>query len=332
VNTTFENLTTTMREIWLETLPLASCPSVRFVGGTDNYTYIETGLDRTNDSLANGIRFTSINGVRTFAELNSNGSLSLQRDINDFGPFLIFQNRYYASSSSNETNRIISEFYRNDTSAFADGGRIVFQKTGDYSNAANSDSKMEFDIAQNAANFRAASLIIEDTDRTTFSVWASDQADRVYLQSDPSDGYGYLRSTSRLYVEGTSLFSAAVYGSTTASGSANVIVQSSGLLQRFTSSKKYKTNIQSYTKGLEEIDIVQPRTFQSLCPCDDKNETLVGLIAEDLHESGFGEFVTYEKNGMEKIPNGISYDKIVILLINCIKELKKRVEFLEETN
>jgi hypothetical protein len=58
-----------------------------------------------------------------------------------------------------------------------------------------------------------------------------------------------------------------------------------------------------------------------------------GLIAEDLHDNGFGQAVTYDNNEdgtpAYKIPAGIDWEKVSSILWKGMQELTKRVEDLE---
>ncbi len=102
-----------------------------------------------------------------------------------------------------------------------------------------------------------------------------------------------------------------------------VIDSTDGGIYRYVSSARYKTDIQDYNKGLEDILKMRPVTFKG------KNEgtkVICGLIAEEVHDAGLTEFVMYDE---ENRPDSLAYQNIVSLLINGIKELNAKVESLE---
>jgi hypothetical protein len=66
---------------------------------------------------------------------------------------------------------------------------------------------------------------------------------------------------------------------------------------------------------------MNPKYFNMI---NDPNKTLrAGLIAEDLADIGLNEFVVKDSDDN---PSAINYDKIVVVLINAIKELKNRLD------
>lgn len=120
------------------------------------------------------------------------------------------------------------------------------------------------------------------------------------------------------------------YDVTTAS-TANVFVSSTGLLQRSTSSIKYKTDVEDYSKGLKEVMQLRPVTFKSINSNNDK--TYAGFIAEELADLKLNELVENNDSGE---PDAISYAYMVTLLTKAIQEqqeqisqLKKRLLILE---
>ena len=112
------------------------------------------------------------------------------------------------------------------------------------------------------------------------------------------------------------------YNNTTASA-ANVFVSSSGSLQRSTSSLKYKTDVQPYTKGLAEVLALNPVFYKGKT---DGNKQFAGLIAEEVDAAGLTEFVQYAD---DNTPDALAYGNMIALLIAAIKQLTARVEALE---
>lgn len=120
-----------------------------------------------------------------------------------------------------------------------------------------------------------------------------------------------------------------VYINTTGSA-ANVFVSNTGLLQRSTSSLKYKTDIQDAAHGLADVMRLRPVTYKSKT---DGDRVFGGLIAEEVHSAGLTEFVQYANDGS---PDALAYGNMVSLLTKAIQEqqavineLRARVAALE---
>jgi hypothetical protein len=135
--------------------------------------------------------------------------------------------------------------------------------------------------------------------------------------------------TEKLHVNGNARITGA-YNVTTGSA-ANVFVTTTGVLQRSTSSIKYKSDVEDYTKGLNEVMKLRPITYKSINSNSDK--IYAGFIAEELADLKLTELYENNDNGE---PDAISYAYMVTLLTkaiqqqqNQIDELKKRIINLE---
>ena len=115
-----------------------------------------------------------------------------------------------------------------------------------------------------------------------------------------------------------------VYGSTTASA-ANVFVTSAGLLQRSTSSRRYKNSVVDYTRGLADVENLRPVFYKGN---NDGDKLYAGLIAEDVHAAGLTEFVQYDDEGK---PDALAYSNMIALAVAAIKELDAKNSVLEQT-
>lgn len=120
------------------------------------------------------------------------------------------------------------------------------------------------------------------------------------------------------------IFLTGPYPFTTASG-ANMWLDSSGVIQRNVSSIKYKTDVQDYAKGLNELMKLRPVSYLSKSEIDNPKR-YAGMIAEELHELGFSEYVNLDENGE---PDSISYASMVTLLTKSIQELKAEIDILK---
>jgi hypothetical protein len=112
---------------------------------------------------------------------------------------------------------------------------------------------------------------------------------------------------------------------TTGAGANAVVDGATGLIQRSTSSLKYKTNIQDATYGLADVLKLRPVTYQGKSELDG-NKVFGGLIAEEVNEAGLNQFVVYDKDGS---PDSLAYGNMVSLCIKAIQELNAKVTALE---
>jgi Chaperone of endosialidase len=105
---------------------------------------------------------------------------------------------------------------------------------------------------------------------------------------------------------------------------ANVFVQSDGVLGRNSSSLKYKKNIEDYNKGLDYVMKLRPVLYESRNPKEDSLK-FTGFIAEEVSEIGLTELVHYDNNE----PDALHYPHFVALLTKAIQELKAEVDILK---
>lgn len=118
------------------------------------------------------------------------------------------------------------------------------------------------------------------------------------------------------------LLAVPTYNATTATA-ANMVIDSAGQMQRSTSSRRYKTNIRDYDKGLDALANLRPVYFNSKSDPDGKIHA--GLIAEEVDEAGLTEYVTYNDAGQ---PDAVEYANIVALLICAVQESNEQVKVL----
>lgn len=120
-----------------------------------------------------------------------------------------------------------------------------------------------------------------------------------------------------LYVTGT-------YSNTTPSG-ANVFVNTDGSFFRSTSSLKYKTDVQDYSRGLEDVAKLRPVFYKAKSGISTE-QRFAGFIAEEIEEAGLTEFVQYAEDGS---PDALSYGNMVALCIKAIQEQQQMIETLQ---
>lgn len=110
----------------------------------------------------------------------------------------------------------------------------------------------------------------------------------------------------------------------TTGSAANVFIDPSNhILQRSTSSARYKTNIEDYTRGIDAVSALRPVFYKGI---NDGEKQFAGLIAEEVHEAGLTEFVSYND---ENQPDALHYGNMVALAFKAIQELNAKVEALE---
>jgi len=116
-------------------------------------------------------------------------------------------------------------------------------------------------------------------------------------------------------------FNVAVAGTLYVNGS---ITSSNDVVAFSTSDRKFKDNIANITDPLEKIAKINGVSFD----WNDKQSTFsghdIGVIAQEVEEV-LPEIVTIRDDGSK----AVKYDKMVALLIECVKELSVKVERLE---
>ena len=81
--------------------------------------------------------------------------------------------------------------------------------------------------------------------------------------------------------------------------------------------RRYKNTINDATHGLTELLKLRPVTYKG----NNDGDTLFGgLIAEEVHDAGLTEFVTYNDDNE---PDALAYGNMVSLCIKAIQELSK---------
>ena len=153
----------------------------------------------------------------------------------------------------------------------------------------------------------------------------SDDQDAGYIRYNHSNNFmSFATSASeRMRIDSSGdLRVQRIYDNIT-SGGANVRVQSDGLLQRDTSSKRYKNTITDATHGLADLNKLRSVTYKG----NNDGDTIIGgLIAEEVHDAGLTEFVDYDSDNQ---PDALKYGNMVSLCIKAIQELSAKVETLE---
>ena len=176
-----------------------------------------------------------------------------------------------------------------------------------------------------------------------FTVQSADSSSSTYaIQIQNSLGYGLIQARADGQIA-TGTYTLSPYNNTTASA-ANMHINSSGILQRSTSSAKYKTDVETIEDSYADAILnMRPVWYRSLSEADNANHGWWGFIAEEVadidprlvqyrttesvisEESGREETVTLD----EPIPEGVSYDRFVPLLLNLIQRQQQSIATLE---
>jgi len=136
-------------------------------------------------------------------------------------------------------------------------------------------------------------------------------------------------------------------GASTTSSAANCRISSGGFIQRSTSSAIYKKDIEPAILEISENIIYnsEPVWYRSTCKSDNCDWSWWGFIAEqiadvdprmvgwdyrlsDLYVNDEGR--TVPKEGAEKQPEGVNYDRYVVHLVNVAQKQKELIDNLIE--
>lgn len=115
----------------------------------------------------------------------------------------------------------------------------------------------------------------------------------------------------------------------TTGNAANCFIGTNGIIQRSTSSRRYKQDIEDISINPKEVINLRPRTWRDKIEVNknsDSDRWYVGFIAEEVDELGLGVFVDYDEEGQ---PDSIAYDRLSVALIELIKHQDKRLTDLE---
>lgn len=114
-----------------------------------------------------------------------------------------------------------------------------------------------------------------------------------------------------------------VYNNTT-TGTANVIVDSTGNVRRTTSSRRYKTNIRYDSNVNWKLLQLRPALFDAI---NGSASNSYGAIAEDVHDLGLSNLVVYNSNNQ---PDALAYDRFACAMLPMMSNLMTRIARLED--
>ena len=113
----------------------------------------------------------------------------------------------------------------------------------------------------------------------------------------------------------------------TTSSSANLFINSStGFLARSTSDRRQKKDITAISSSLDDLCRLSPRHFYDVN--DENNEVrIAGFVADEV-QAVFPELVP-ERDLPDEIYRSVAYDRLGAYIVSAIKEIKQRLEALE---
>ena len=301
-------------QVSLDTAGTASAPALTF--STD----LDTGVFR---AAANQLAFSTaatealrINTVQRVL-INNTTQFTTYRGATSAIP------QFQVAGTSKDTSSILSSIF----SADAIGSRIFFAKSrnatiGSFTIVNNGDSLGEISFGgSHDSQIYEAARIVSEADGVPSD--GTSMPGRISFSTTAS---GATTVTERMRVDSAGAVS--ITAATTASA-ANVFIVGTtsgtvrGELQRSTSSRRYKTNINDYDKGIEKIKLLRPVYYNGI---NDGDTQFAGLIAEEVHDAGLQEFVQYNENNE---PESLAYTHMNALLIKTIQEQQQLIEQLQ---
>ena len=209
--------------------------------------------------------------------------------------------------------------------ATSSGGSIHFFTGNDAAGfgTGNNAERMRIDLSGNVGIGTTTPQKLLDV-RGEFAISNSNSS---YWNFDRDDSDGSLKikdtGTERMSIDSSGDLRVQRIHDNTTSGGANVRVQSDGLMQRDTSSRRYKNTIADATHGLADLNKLRSVTYKGN---NDGDTIFGGLIAEEVHDAGLIEFVDYNSNNE---PDALRYGNMVSLCIKSIQQLSAKFETLE---
>jgi hypothetical protein len=137
-------------------------------------------------------------------------------------------------------------------------------------------------------------------------------------------------SVGSLFLEATTDVRSITTANVTTAAAANMVIGSTnGLLQRSTSSIKYKTEVEESESRFSETLVYQsePVWYRSLCENDPKEWSYWGFIAEEVAQLDPRMVHWGGENNDE--PEGVQYDRYVVHLVKVAQMQKQRIDTLE---
>lgn len=134
---------------------------------------------------------------------------------------------------------------------------------------------------------------------------------------------------SRPFYTSTTEFFAPVIRDNTSAGAANTRTDpTTGELYLSTSAAKYKDDIKIITPEMVDTFLsLRGVTYKSKCAKDDPETRFIGIIADEAHEVGLTELVSYRDGKVD----GFQYERTTALLLEAVKQLRAEIDELKRS-
>ena len=305
---------------------------------------IECAVDTTpgsNDMPGRLVFSTTADGATSPTEnmrIDSSGNVGIgQTSVTQFGTA-------YRTVELKNTDGGAIRFMDGSSTANSNDSIVYHNSSGLYLRAnssrdinfwTNGSERLKIDASGNLLLADAADIKFLNSAGTSYSTGMEGSND--YLNVFTSDTVRMtLGPTGRFYL------SSNWYTNVTTSNSANVHAVSSGEFYRFTSSLKYKTDVETIQDSYSDAILsIRPVWYRSLSENDNSDHSWWGFIAEEVAEVDPRLVqwktidVTYDENGYpvetpcDPEPEGVAYDRFVPHLLNLIKRQQQAIETLE---
>lgn len=292
----------------------ATAPAI-YPGNDVNTGFFFPAADQIGIATNGLERARFVDGSVQINPVTGNSKFRIRGDYNANSPFetctSLAQNWDYKTNTADST-------VNGTASIFIEGGASNYSAIKFLTNINNTapTERMQIDGSGNVGIGVAPSSNLRVSIRganATSSDWQI-----LTSNSTPANCFG-VRNDGAFF---TGVAAVSPYNNTSGTG-ANVFIDAGGYLGRSTSSRRYKTNIVDYTNGLEAVAALRPVFYKGI---NDGNKQFAGLIAEEVHEAGLHEFVSYNADNE---PDALHYGNMVALAFKAIQELNAKVEALE---
>ena len=156
-----------------------------------------------------------------------------------------------------------------------------------------------------------------------FQIRAGNTGENFYIYNHNASSQWFKITGTNGYIQAIGVYNQS------AGDSANVVIDGSGNLYRSTSALKYKQDV----RDLESIDIssFRPVRYKSKSPKDDPNKDFIGFIADEFHDAGLTELVSYgnDSDGKPTVVEGFNYDRLTVILTKALQEANAKIATLE---
>ena len=291
-----------------------------------NFKFVDVGSSGTNQGVVQANNGT----VKVAIYANSNtGALATRTNHN----LLLQTNATTAltiDTSQNVGIGTTSPGFRLEVKGpSATAGQLsIHDGTGDTTVSGNNAASLLFQTRDSSVRTIAEIDAVNTTTNGTggamvFQTRISDTlAERARIDSSGNLLVGRTNNPSGL---SNSLYVTGAYSNTTPSG-ANVFVNTDGSFFRSTSSLKYKTEVQDYSRGLEDVAKLRAVFYKAKSGISTEQQ-FAGFIAEEIEAAGLTEFVQYAEDGS---PDALSYGNMVALCIKAIQEQQAMIDTMKQ--